>query len=200
MMPALFTRMSSRPSAATVSSTSRPDTARSPRSPVTDAARRPPAWPRAHVFAGERVLPCTATSAPASASATLMAAPRPAEAPGTSATHPSSRKESTPRLDDSFMEEIFADRREDVDQHDFLVEHRRAVADVRRKVQDVAGHRDARLAADRESGTPAFHDRHLLVRMRMHGCIHVRLERQAADHQLVAHDNLTIDPVGNPIP
>ena len=63
MRPALLTRMSSRPNVRhDVSSTSRPDTARSPRSPVTLVARRPSRFdraPRCRPGIGE--LPWTAT-------------------------------------------------------------------------------------------------------------------------------------------
>jgi hypothetical protein len=89
MMPALFTRMSRRPSAATVSRTSRSGVAGSAMSPTPSSARRPAPRTRAAVAEPGVWLPCTATSAPASARAKAMAAPMPREAPVTRATLPS---------------------------------------------------------------------------------------------------------------
>ena len=90
------------------------------------------------VAAAGAVLACRATSAPAPASASAIAAPRPRDAPVTRATLPSSRNKSRVGAIDSLPclgtlgQKVFAKRREDVDQHDFLVEHGGAVRDVRR--------------------------------------------------------------------
>ena len=51
-------------------------------------ARRPAASTARQVSSGLRLLPCTTTSAPASARPTAMAAPMPREAPVTSAVRP----------------------------------------------------------------------------------------------------------------
>ena len=93
MMPALLTRTSMRPNASSAPATSASAAARSARSAVNTSVRRPDvaAMRWAVDFAGCSLL-CNATSAPAEASAMATAAPRPREAPVTSATWPSSRK------------------------------------------------------------------------------------------------------------
>ena len=95
IVPALFSRMSIGPSAA---SASRDDgrrrlriaeVAASPWPTGGRARRSPPPCP-----SGGTLRSCTTTSAPASASASAMARPRPAVAPVTSAIFPSSRTSS----------------------------------------------------------------------------------------------------------
>src|SRR5262245_4516585 len=143
---------------------------------------------------------CSATSAPADARAIAIAAPSPRDAPVTSATFPSSRNRSSDMQrawSAGSRQKLFANGRKDVDEDDLFVEHRRAVLYVRWKVQHVALRRDALLAVDREADAAAFHDRHLLVRMGVHGRHDPRPESQPADHEAIAPDHLPFDPVGN---
>src|SRR5207302_8969043 len=69
-------------------------TALSARLPNTGQARRPVRSIDSQVVSGGREFPWAVTSAPASASATAIAAPKPADAPVTSATLPFSLNES----------------------------------------------------------------------------------------------------------
>lgn len=89
----VFTRMSRRPNSATTRSTRVPSSATeaAQRSQGRSSTRRPRASISATV-SGEVVSEATATSAPAWASATAIARPRPRLAPVTRATWPSSRK------------------------------------------------------------------------------------------------------------
>jgi len=52
---------------------------------------------------------------------------------------------------------------------------------------------------DGEPHAAALDDGHLLVRMRVHWRVDVRLQREAAHHQPLADDHPAIDPVGNPL-
>ena len=119
----------------------------SPRSAVIGNARRPAASTARQVSSGERELPCTTTSAPASARPTAIAAPRPREAPGD-------------ERDASFegerlhwplpAQEVLAYGRKDVQQDHLLVEHGRTVPDSGGEVQDRPRPHLALLVADRE--------------------------------------------------
>ena len=94
-IPALLTRMSTRPSSATVSSATRMQSAGSETSAVIATQRRPSASTSALVCSSRSVRRAQmAMSAPTSASPTANAAPSPEEAPVMTATLPSSRKRS----------------------------------------------------------------------------------------------------------
>jgi hypothetical protein len=94
-MPALLTRMSTRPNSATVASTSAWQSSGLATSVRTAMARRPARSTACCVSASRstRRAP-SATSAPASASARAKTAPSPEDAPVTIATRPSSRNMS----------------------------------------------------------------------------------------------------------
>src|SRR6188472_658304 len=113
------------------------------RSAVTSAVRRPVSFSADAVVSAGLPLACNTTSAPATARARAIAAPRPREAPVTRATLPSSlNKSAMARLGTAGRagrgQEVLTNRRENIDQDDFLVEHRGAVPKVAWKVQDVA--------------------------------------------------------------
>ena len=94
-IPALLTRMSTRPSSAIAASTSAVHDSGSLTSVVTVRARRPVSRTCSAVCSSSSVRRAPrATSAPASASAWAKATPSPLEAPVTTATLPSSRNRS----------------------------------------------------------------------------------------------------------
>ena len=88
IMPALLTRISIAPKCPTVSSTSRAQTSGKPTSPTSATAFAPAASILCCVALGAALEPCTATLAPACASATAMAAPSPRDEPVTRAVLP----------------------------------------------------------------------------------------------------------------
>src|SRR5688572_3008259 len=206
MMPALLTRMSSWPNDAMASAIRRSAASRSPRFAVNVAVRRPAAaLISCAASAGCVSLACSTTSAPAAASAVAIPFPSPREAPVTSATLPSRRNRSSDTAAGCALtgpmlhrQEVLAQRREDVDQHDFFVEHRGAVRDARRQLQHVALLEHALLPFDDVAHASALDHRDLLVRVRMHGGHGVRRDDQPAHHHAVAPEQLTLDPLGDP--
>src|SRR5262249_14546216 len=96
-------------------------------------------------------------------------------------------------------QKILSDRREDIDQHDFLLEHRRPMRHAGSKMQDLARTDDSGRLANREPDAAFLDHRNLLVRMRMNGGVEMRPERQPTDHQLLSDDHLPPDPVGDPL-
>src|SRR6266511_2733328 len=206
MMPALLIRMSTWPKRAMASAINRSVSARSARLAVKSSVRRPLACAIAPAVASAACsLACTATSAPASASAIAIAAPSPRDAPVTSATLPSRRKRLSVMAAGSVLaiaicllrQKIFAKRREDIDQNDFVIEHRGAVADAGWEMQDVATRGDALVPIDDKAHAALLDDRDLLVRMRMHCCHNVRRKTKAAHHQPLTPDHLTLDTLAD---
>src|SRR5262245_66329242 len=92
------------------------------------------------------------------------------------------------------VKEVLAQRRENVYQHDFLIEHGRAVPAPGRKMEHVARLRDPLFASDDEAHAPALDQRDLLVRVVVRRRDDVRLEAKAADHQSFADYHLTAHP------
>src|SRR5215813_14817123 len=93
-----------------------------------------------------------------------------------------------PPVQTGWFNEVLAQRREYVDQHDFLVEHGRAVPAPGRKMEHVARLRDPLFVSDDEAHAPALDQRDLLVRVVVRRRDDVRLEAKAADHQSLAHN------------
>src|SRR5215218_7756510 len=82
---------------------------------------------------------------------------------------------------------------ENVDEDDLFVQHRRTVPVVRREVQNVARRNDVYLVADREFYFALHHQRHLFVRVTVDIGYDERVEREAADHNVLSHDHLAPD-------
>ena len=91
-------------------------------------------------------------------------------------------------------QEVFSHRREDIDQNHFFIQHRRAVPAPRRKVEHVAGVRDPLVTADGETHTAAFHQRDLFVGVIVRGRNYIGREAKAAEHQVVADNELPLNP------
>src|SRR5687767_5999717 len=94
-------------------------------------------------------------------------------------------------------QKIFAQGRKNIDQHHFLVHHRRAVPALRRKMKHVARLRDALVPFDEEPHPALLYDRHLLVRMVVLRRHQKWLETKAANHHLMAHQHLALDSVSH---
>lgn len=88
------------------------------------------------------------------------------------------------------VQKIFADRRKDIDQHDLFIQHRRAVAIMRRKMQNVAGRNDPRLSVDIKLNPALDYERHLFMWMRVLGRHKKRIECEPADHHVLPDDHL----------
>src|SRR5262249_5764564 len=101
-----------------------------------------------------RVFACKATSAPADASATAIAAPSPRDAPVTSATRPS-RRNGLPS-----GKKVLADGREDVDHHRPFLKDRRAMKTAGTEMNDVARRGDVVTSLDGEAHASAFDEHH----------------------------------------
>lgn len=102
--------------------------------------------------------------------------------------------EPTRRLSD--LEKILADRRKDIDQDDLLVHHRRTVAVVRRKVEDVPGRYDVLDALNKKFDPPFYDECHLFMRMRVFRGNEERVERESAHHDILTDDHLPFDARG----
>src|SRR4051812_41997784 len=105
------------------------------------------------------------------------------------------------------LEKLLPDGREDVDEHDFFVEHRRAMPEAAREEHDVAWTEDSLLGSEDETDTAAFDDRHLFVHVIVGGEDGARRDRETADHQRLAVHHLAGDAVaealvgdGGPVP
>src|SRR5688572_790291 len=99
----------------------------------------------------------------------------------------------------SRWQEVFSQGREDVDQHDFLVQHRRAVLDAAWQMQQIAGLEHAVVTFDGVAHATALHHRDLLVRMRMNRRHRMRGNAQPAHHDSIAPEELTFDAFGDPL-
>src|SRR5262249_51080236 len=99
-----------------------------------------------------------------------------------------------PPVQTGWFNEVVAQRREYVYQHDSLIEHGRAVPAPGRKREHVARLRDPLFASDGETHAPALDQRDLLVRVVVRRRDDVRLEAKAADHQSFAHYHLATYP------
>src|SRR5581483_7839380 len=95
------------------------------------------------------------------------------------------------------FQKVFADRREDIDQHHFLIEHRRAMPETTGQEDDVAWAEDALLGAENEADAAAFDKRNLFVHVLVRGGDGAGCEGQAAHHQRAAVDHLAGDPFGD---
>src|SRR6186713_307729 len=96
-------------------------------------------------------------------------------------------------------QEVLSHRREDVDEHDLLVQHRRAVLDAAWQMQQIAGLEHAVVAFDGVAHATALDHRDLLVRMRVDRRHRMRGNAQAAHHDSIAEEELPFDAFGDPL-
>ncbi len=90
-------------------------------------------------------------------------------------------------------QKIFPDRRKDVDQNYFLVQHSRTMPGARREMEHVTGLSNALLVADSEEGPATFDQGHLFVGMIVGRRDDVRRQPQPADHDVLADNHLPLD-------
>jgi len=92
------------------------------------------------------------------------------------------------------FEKVLSQRRENINQHDLFIQHSRAVPAAWRKVQNVAGLSNSLLVAYNEAHTATLDYGDLFVRMLVSRRVHVWLEAQTANHEMVSDDHLPLDP------
>ena len=94
------------------------------------------------------------------------------------------------------LRKLFAARREDVEQHDFLVEHGRPMPEAARKIENVAGaKRPVSAVAEHKADAALLDDRHLFVNVVVRRGRDSWRKGQAADHQRVAIGHLADDTI-----
>jgi|SRR6266404_1538229 len=91
------------------------------------------------------------------------------------------------------LEEVFSQRRENINQHNLFIKHSGAMPAPRRKMQHVARLRHSLLIADDETHTASLDYGELFVWMLVSRRFHVWLEPQPANHKLVPDDHLPFD-------
>jgi hypothetical protein len=99
------------------------------------------------------------------------------------------------RAGSSGRQEVFANRRKNVDQDNFFVKHGCAMRKVRWEVQDFTSRDDALLVADRKEHAAALNNRHLLVRVGVDRSDNLRCEPQTANRQSFAPNHLTLGSI-----
>jgi hypothetical protein len=102
---------------------------------------------------------------------------------------PSNRQPRNP-----IWQKVSARRGEDIDQDHLLIQHRRPVSAVRRKIERLARAGHNLLSVEKKEHAPAFDQGDLLMRVTMFRRDDSRREAQATEHQLLADDHLTFDP------
>jgi hypothetical protein len=91
------------------------------------------------------------------------------------------------------FEKVLSQRRENINKHYLFIEHSRAMPAAGWKVQHVARLGNSLLITNDEAHTSTLDDSYLFVRMLVSRRVHMRLEAQAANHQLRSDDHLSLD-------
>lgn len=84
----------------------------------------------------------------------------------------------------------------DVDQNDFLVEHRCTVPNTGREMQNITCLSDLLFIANGEKNRAALNQRHLFVRVIVRRCYESRCKFQAADHDIFTGYHLALNTLG----